>query len=262
MTARLPRSRRLSRVCCGLAIASTLVGSACAAGQHAQTADQKPTLDGTEASVGQLDLRGIAIAAPPSGVSYAPGTSAQLHLVVANNGQSPDQLTSITSSAITAWGSYSSPAAAQAAQEPSPSSTAPSTTAAPSTPTPAASTSGSSSGSKSPARSGKSSSSSASTSAAPSTTAAPTSTLPPPPTPSRSVAIPAGSATSWGVPNSQLTLVLSGIRQRLFPAAAVRLTFTFAKAGKVTVPVPVELTGKIGSSYVPEPANPSGSATA
>jgi copper(I)-binding protein len=230
-------------VCCGLAIAASLATSACAAGQRAQTADQKPTLDGTEASIGQLDLRDVAVVAPTKGTFYAPGTGAELTMVIVNVGHSTDHLTSITSSAITGWGSYSAPAAAQLALAP-PAAAAPSSSAssAPST-SPAA-------GSSSPSGA----SSSASSAAAPAPVAAA-------PAPSRNIAIPPGASTAWGTPDSQLRLVLSGLTRRVYAGNELRLTFTFAHAGHVTVPVPIALTANPAYSYVPEPKGADAKAT-
>jgi copper(I)-binding protein len=103
------------RVGIGLALIAALLTAGCAAGQQAQTAQQKPTLDGTYADLGPLKLRGIAIEAP-SGAStaYSPGSAALMKLVIVNTGQRPDTLTSITSPAFSDWGSYASPTDASA----------------------------------------------------------------------------------------------------------------------------------------------------
>lgn len=238
-------------------MAAVLASSACAAGQRAQTADQKPTLDGTETSVGQLDLRGITIEAPPSGPSYAVGSSARMRLVVVNNGQNNDRLTSITASAITSWGSYATSAQAAAVQSPSSSvssSAAPSSSSSSSS-SPSGSSSSSTSSTSSPPNSGSStrkrnSTSSAASSQTASSSAA--STAAALPTPSRSILVPAGSRAAWGVPDTNYTLLLTGLTQRLFPGNAVRITFTFTRAGRVSVDVPVALSTDPKNSYIPE----------
>jgi hypothetical protein len=97
----------------GFAVAVALLTSACAAGQHAQTADEKATLDGTNVSVGGMDLRGLAIETP-TGPSYAVGSDPQVKLVLINSGRATDTLTSITSSAVSGWGAYASAAEADA----------------------------------------------------------------------------------------------------------------------------------------------------
>jgi copper(I)-binding protein len=238
-------SPRIARACCALAVAAALTSSACAAGRRAQTADQKPTLDGTEATIGQLDLRGITIEAPTTGTSYSIGQSARMRVVIVNSGKSIDRLTAITSSAITGWGSYATAADATAAQAPR--------TSASVVPPAVPSTSSSSSASGSTSRS------STRTVAAPTTAA--TTTAAPIPQPSRSVVIPVNGRAAWGVPDSSGALVLSGLKQRLFSGSAVRLTFTFAKAGRLSVEVPVGLTNDPSYSYIPEPAGASASAT-
>ena len=103
------------RIGIALAVAAALLSSACAAGQHAQTADEKPSLDGTNASVGAIDLRGIAIEAPSGSTVYYPaGADMQLKIVIVNNAEQDDQLTSITSPAIRGWGAYETTADADA----------------------------------------------------------------------------------------------------------------------------------------------------
>src|SRR5690242_13066644 len=114
MLARLPDGRRRQgvhgsaqrvtarRIGIALAVAAGLLTPAGAAGQHAQTADEKPGLDGTNASVGSIDLRGLAIETPTTAV-YAAGSAMPLKLVIINNAQTDDQLTSITSPDIKGW---------------------------------------------------------------------------------------------------------------------------------------------------------------
>lgn len=86
----------------GLAVTAALLASACAAGQQAQTADEKPTLDATNADVGDMALRAIAVEAPTK-ISYKPGDDAPISIVLVNNGSKPDTLTSISSSQASGW---------------------------------------------------------------------------------------------------------------------------------------------------------------
>lgn len=95
---RLHTARRL-----GVALAGVLLTASCAAGQHAQTADVVPAIDGTHGQVGDLLLEGVAIHAP-SGSSYAKGGNAQLAITVVNGGASPDTLVNVTSPSFTSWG--------------------------------------------------------------------------------------------------------------------------------------------------------------
>jgi copper(I)-binding protein len=106
----------------GLAVAAALLSSACAAGQHAQTADEKATLDGTDVSIGSIDLRALAVE-PPVTNDYAPGSSPALKLVIVNSGATDDRLTGITSPLIGGWGAFTSKSAAAAAANPDPAAT-------------------------------------------------------------------------------------------------------------------------------------------
>jgi copper(I)-binding protein len=97
----------------GLAIATALLGSACAAGQQAQTAYERSTQNGTDADVGSIHIRGMVIDAPV--LSYKKGDSATVKVVFVNAGQAKsDLLESISSPAISDWSTYNSPAAADA----------------------------------------------------------------------------------------------------------------------------------------------------
>jgi copper(I)-binding protein len=86
-----------------VAVGAVLLTAACAAGQHAQTAYENPTVDAAAASIGNIQLRGIAIDAPTGTTSYQAGSDASLTLVMVNDGRRADQLTSITSPAFTSW---------------------------------------------------------------------------------------------------------------------------------------------------------------
>ena len=176
------------RVAAAVAAAGLLLTSACAAGQRAETAEEKPTLDGALADVGNLHLRGVSIL-PPSGNFYAAGASARMRLVIVNSGATADRLTSVTSTQITSWAAFNNSLAATA------------------------NIGG-----------------------------------------SRSVPVAPGARTSFGVPETRSVLSLSGLKSKLFPGSAIRLTFSFARAGTVTVPVPVQLSSPPGSSTIPEPS--------
>lgn len=76
-----------------------MLTGACAAGQHAQTAEEKPTLDGTYGSVGKIQIEGVAFHAP-SDASYPSGSSVPLAAYFVNNGNSPDKLLKVESSAF------------------------------------------------------------------------------------------------------------------------------------------------------------------
>jgi copper(I)-binding protein len=223
-----------------VAVAAALVTSACAAGQHAQTDQERATLDGTYASVGKIDLRGLAIVAP-SGASYSVGSAAPVKLVLVNSSAGrtakADQLVGITSPAASGWAAYATQADAAAA------------TAAASTPAGATITSTLNATNTAPATAGESIASGASNSAT-ATPSAP-SAAPPPLT---SVPIRPGQRVSWGVPEATGVLLLVGLKRVLYPGTTVSMTFSFADAGTVTVAVPVELSANPTSSVLPVPS--------
>lgn len=92
---------RLVRIAAAVA-AVALLSSACAAGQHATTSEEQPTLDGTNGSVGEINLRGVTLQSPPS-INYPTGSKVAIRLVLVNTGQQPDTLTSVTSPAFKSW---------------------------------------------------------------------------------------------------------------------------------------------------------------
>lgn len=93
------------RIAVGLALAATLATSACAAGQIAETAQEKATLDGTNVDVGNIALRALSVQTPDA-VNYPVGSNPLVTVVLVNNGQSADKLVSISSSVASGWGSY------------------------------------------------------------------------------------------------------------------------------------------------------------
>jgi hypothetical protein len=189
-----------------VALSAAFLTAACAAGQQAQTANEKPSLDGTEGTVGSLQLEGVALHTP-SAKSYVAGNSVPLSIYIANNGQSADTLTNVTSTAFTGWDIVSTPAVQV--------TPAPGAAAATGTPK----------------------------------------------------AIGAGAAVGLGLSDltantgSPETLVLTGLAKKsapLYPGTAVKITFTFAKAGTTTLTVPVQLSKDpnhqtLRPSYSPPP---------
>jgi copper(I)-binding protein len=205
----------------GLAAFVALLTSACAAGQHASTSEQRPSLDGTNGSVGSINLRGIVIEAPSGTTAYYPvGSDAAVKIVLVNNGTQQDRLISITSPAVTDWGSFATTSDADAVIEAHSSPSAAET------------------------KSGK---------AKPSGT--PSATTLPLPTPSQSIAISAGSRRSWGTPESKGTLLLIHTTKALYPGTTIPLTFQFANAGSVTLAVPIALSRSPQTSVIPEPSS-------
>src|ERR1700759_1344851 len=73
-----------------------LLTGACAAGQVAATADEKASLDGTDGSVGQLNVVGVSLHAP-EGPSYPAGASVPMTAYIANDGEIADRLVKVSS---------------------------------------------------------------------------------------------------------------------------------------------------------------------
>ncbi|MBE7189326.1 hypothetical protein [Jatrophihabitans endophyticus] len=204
------------------ALAAVLVTSGCAAGRDAQTQNQVPSQDGTNANAGSMALRGIALTAPTSGAAWSAGSTIPMRLVLVNNGTSTDRLTNIVTSAARGWAGYRSAAQASAAASAQTASTTPGTSGASASTSPGAPSS-------------SASSSSASSSSAPATSSSTTGA-------ETAISIPAGQRVSFGVPDSQRVLALLSSLGHLYAGTTVKVTFTFAKAGSVTAAVPVQTT--------------------
>lgn len=210
------RVRRSASRTIGLVAATALVTSACAAGQLAQTSNQKATIDGINKSVGSIDLRAVAIAAPPLGTNaYRPRTAAELKLVLVNSGSRQDTLTSITTSAAGGWATYADYSDAFRVQEAG-----------------IAAIEGSPSPSAAPSSASSSAAASSPTAPAPSST---------PPKGSQVVLVPAGGRASFGTPEAAGAILLMPVTRTLYPGNSVKITFTFANAGSVTFTVPIQL---------------------
>lgn len=173
--------------------AAALFAAACSAGQTAQTAAERSTVDGATANAGPIALRNVRVAYPPN-ARYVRGSSAVLQFSAVNTGGRPDQLVSVT--APVAQSVVTGPGAGQ-----------PNATETPS--------------------------------------AAPA---------AGSVDLPPGTLVTF---DSNAALVqLMGLTADLVSGQTVNITFTFAKAGSVTVPVPVATP--LNEVYKPSPAESSG----
>ena len=85
------------RIGIGLVAASAaLITASCAAGQQAATAEQHPSMDGTNGTIGHMQIHAVAIEAP-AGPCVLPGGDAALTLILVNIGRSADSLQSVTS---------------------------------------------------------------------------------------------------------------------------------------------------------------------
>jgi copper(I)-binding protein len=228
-----------------LAVVAALLTSACAAGQQAATANEKPTLDGANAEVGSINIRGAAIEPPDGNTPYYPtGSDVYVKVVLVNNGNKPDRLTSITSPVASGWGAYATTADAQAVVGAHAAKTsAHSVISNPVESTP-------------PAPSTESGSAPGSPTSTPSRTRTHTRThtAAPLPQPAGSVAIQPGGRTSFGTPESRGALLLIHVKKDLYPGTTISVTFTFANAGTVTFALPVALSYAPHTSIIPSPS--------
>jgi copper(I)-binding protein len=64
------------------------------------------------------------------------------------------------------------------------------------------------------------------------------------------VTVPPGQRVSYGVPDAHAVLKVSGIKEDLWPGSAIKVTFTFQRAGSKLVIVPVQLTPTPGTQAV------------
>jgi hypothetical protein len=184
--------------------------AACAAGQQAQTADERPTLDGTYGHVGQIKLNGVALQAP-TGAAYTAGSDVPLAVYITNNGGGKDVLTNVSSSAFT--GGWDVVASTAGSTSTSPSATPQSSAAA-----------------------------------------APSSGSPQTISPGGALAVGLRGLDSSGGGSSAQTIVLHGLARGAAPLSSgqsVPITFTFAKAGRVTLTVPVQLGTDSNNQSIP-----------
>ena len=208
MIAGRARTRVVASGLIATAVAALLSG--CAAGKQAQTAQVTGVIDADDSSIGDIAIRAIAVEMPPSGNSYAPGSSADLQVVIVNNGNKPDTLIGVRSSAFTGWSSMSGTGAS----------------ATPLAMSSAATPSGTSTGSAGSTAAGGSGGG------------------------STHVTIGAMQRVSYGVPDATSTLQVTGIKHRLYAGSQISITFAFQRAGSVTALAPVQLTATPGTAAV------------
>ncbi len=143
-----------------------------------------------------------AAAISPPPSNWPQGGVAPVQLVLVNEGSDPDTLTSVTTDAAGGATFFASTTAARSA-----------------------------------------SSSSASASSAPTSGSALATTPIAPPTPTLSaITVQPGQRVSVGFADTDPAIVLTGLRQPLFPAQSFHITLNFSRAGTRTFDIPVHLT--------------------
>jgi len=217
------------RIGIGLVAASAaLITASCAAGQHAATAEEHPSMDGTNGQVGKMQIHALAIKAP-SGPCVLPGGDAALTMILVNTGRNADSLEGVSSPRFSSSASVATADdLASYAKVDAGTGTCTGASGAASAPSPADTSS-------LPAGAGAQS-------------VAPGQAL--------QLGVYDANGNDPGVPTEPIILLRGLQNGPLFPGQSVPVTFTFASAGQVTLQVPVQLSVAPHNSVVPSVTNP------
>lgn len=212
---RRPTPRRTSRVLLGATAigTATVLLTACGSGQVGTIGSQVAAVNGAQGVAGQVAVRNVSVQFPSDGTGfYSTGGRAPLLFTIANVGVGADQLVSVSTPAaatVSLQGATAIPggtalvsSAVKAFSQLSPTTVM-------------------------PAPSG-------------STTRTPPTSAGSPSAAGTSVPNPSGGA---GLPGTTVGVVkaeLTGLTQDVRPGLTIQITFTFAKAGPVTLPVPMD----------------------
>jgi copper(I)-binding protein len=223
-----PLRKLVPAVAIGVSALLGVIG--CSAGQVAQTAEMEPAVNGNSGQVGDIMLRDVLVAFPESGEPYRVGEDAPLLLSIVNVGSAGDELVGVTSPAgeVRIVGNTKIPARSALevvlpADNPSAASSEPETT--------------SESPSSEPSQPSGTEGAEESETSAPETTS------------SEASADTTISLTETAPPDvvGTISLVITGLTGDLPYGKTVPVTFEFARAGKVTITLPV------GSPSTPRP---------
>jgi copper(I)-binding protein len=250
----MPRIRPTGAALVAGALIGAVALAGCGAGQITQTSTQQSAVGGANGNAGPIALRDVAIAfpekAPETATVYPRGGTAPLQMTIVNSGAAPDRLVSATSPAGTVQISGATDIAGgqrvEVEGEPPAAPTptlAPSGAAAPGATAPTAGATAASGSAVVPSGSAL----------PPTPTAAatgPASPLAPVPslsaTPGNGGFNPAGpgqgTVQNPAAVNNGTQVVLTGLKDDIRSGLTYPVTFTFQKAGDVTVAVPVALS--------------------
>lgn len=209
------RKHTSGRLSIAAVVGAALVLAGCSAGQVAQTAGMEPAVNGGTGQAGGIAVRDIQLVYPPDG-HFKAGASATLRGVIANAGQTNDELVQVTSKwgDAVVTGDTSLPAGKtlmldESAKAPTSSSSSSSSSSATTT------SSGTSSSASSTPTSGSSSTPASTSSSTPTTTS--------------SVATKIGT----------VSIVLTNLAEDVWSGKTIQVTFVFRNGGQALVVVPI-----------------------
>jgi hypothetical protein len=225
-------NRALRAATIGCLLIAPVALSSCSAGQIPQTSTQNRDKVGALATIGAIDLREVKLPFPTGG-TYAQGGDAELVGAVVNGGTEADTLVSVTGDDFTGIRISGSGTA--------PQSTTSSLSSVPGGPVGTIGTGGASSSSSSSSSSSGSSSSSQANQTGPTTaatgiagaTGTPSAAAPSAEPSASSLAVPADTTLFFG--QNSPHVFLTGLKRTLTAGQVVRVTFTFQRAGSVTL---------------------------
>jgi copper(I)-binding protein len=248
-------NRRAAAIAVAGVFAVAPLVSACAAGQHPQSALPTQLNEGVNASAHLVDIRNAFLLGPAAGQKLAAGDSAPLYAWFVNNAASADRLVAVEASGVAqsveiAGGALNLPPSrlittvqppAATPQSPStPPSLAPSPTATKAKTHPAK-----------PRRT-------AGAGRSPKVTVTPT---PGAPTPGASGSSAPAGAPPVAPPSTSSKVILRGLTKAYSGGETVRLTLRFQQAGTISLNIPVVPRNGYYGTYSPAPALPTPSAT-
>ena len=234
-------SRRAAAIAVAGVFAVAPLVSACAAGQHPQSALPTQLAEGVNASAHQVDIRNTFILGPQPGQRLAAGSSAPIYAWFVNNGPA-DRLVAaeapgVAQSVQIAGGALDLPTGklVNTVESPGAVPSPPPVTTPTTTPTPTGSKSHAAKPGRTPATRRTPGLPGTSASTSPGATANTTPAVPP-------------------APSSKL--ILTGLAKTYSGGETVRLTLHFQQAGAVTLNVPIVPRNGYYATYAPAPAAP------
>jgi copper(I)-binding protein len=248
-------SRRAVAIVAGLFAAAPLV-SACASGEHPQTALPTQLAEGVNATVNGVDVRNAFLLGPVPGQRLTAGGSAPLYAWFVNKGTGPDRLLAVEAAGVAKSAEISGgaltlpPGQLVATVRPPGTQASPTTSGPPSAPSSPPSTTPTPARSRTPKGPGKQ----------PVKAPVKTSATPAPGASASGITPPAAPPAAPQAPQPS-KIVLKGLAKDFGGGETVRLILHFQRAGAVTLSIPFVPRSGYYATYSPAPAEPAPSAT-